>query len=184
MLAFMDRIETGWGGYRSYKFLSFFLPQVLLGSLILFRNVEFTAENRILRPLPCLLIVLLMFNVYSCYRIVGEMSRYRKLVGKDMADLIRIESNPLVQSINIRGSDWWEIMWQTNFLMRKYLFFETTTYAGRIASRLEGQWDLRRVTKTAADVPLPASFDGEISVNSSYVLKRPEIIGRLNPNVR
>jgi hypothetical protein len=184
MLAFMDRIETGWGGYRSYKFLSFFLPQVLLGSLILFRNVEFTAENRILRPLPCLLIVLLMFNVYSCYRIVGEMSRYRKLVGKDMADLIRIESNPLVQSINIRGSDWWEIMWQTNFLMRKYLFFETTTYAGRIASRLEGQWDLRRVTKTAADVPLPASFDGEISVNSSYVLKRPERIGRLNPNVR
>ena len=73
---------------------------------------------------------------------------------------------PLVESVNILGSDWWDILWQTNFLMRKKLYFETTTYAGRIQSKLEGQWDLLRRSRETI-------FDEEtIPVNSSYVLKK------------
>jgi hypothetical protein len=99
-----------------------------------------------------------------------EMSKVHKMVSKDMADLRKIETIPIVESVNILGSKWWDILWQTYFLMRKKLYFETTTYAGRMASNLDGEWDLiQRTEEPFNQLTIPKEI---IPVNSSYVLKR------------
>jgi len=166
ILSFIGRTDVGWGGYKSYKFLSFFLPLVLLSFMILFRNIKFNPEHRILYILPLSFAVLIIFIIHSSLGISEQMLRIKRVVSKDMADLKKIESDPLIESVNILGSDYWDILWQTNFLMRKKLYFETSTYAGRTQSKLEGQWDLLRLSKETI-------FDGDtIPINSSYVVKK------------
>ncbi len=171
ILSFLGRTEiSGWGGYKSYKLLSFFLPLILLSSLILYRNMEFTPLRRIPYFLPLSLVVLIGCNIYSSFNMSMQMSKVHSAVSKDMVDLKKIEADPCIESVNLLGSDWWDILWQTNFLMRKKLYFETTTYQGRNASNLEGQWDLIQRTKETFN---QSTILGEIiPVNSSYVLKK------------
>jgi len=172
ILAFAGRTPAGWGGYKSYKLLSFFLPQVLLSSLLLFRNVELQMKHRVY------VLLLLMFlggNTYTCYKMVKHMVKSHRTVNRDLADLKKLEQNPLVASLNILGSDTWNILWPVNFLLRKKLYFETTSYAGRVASSLDGQWDLKRESGTADDMPHISGFDNcaeTLPVNSSYILQK------------
>ncbi len=177
ILAFIGRIEGSWGGYKSYKLLSFFLPVVLLGSLMLFRNLDFTLKDRIRDPLPLLLAMLLGCNLYSSYKISTQMSTFHRSVSKDMADLKKIENLSSVQSINILGTDWWDIMWAANFLMRKKLYFETSTYRGYFSSALMGEWDLERLGGVLRTVGF--NEVETIVVNSSYVLKKAGTAGTL-----
>jgi hypothetical protein len=174
ILAFIGRIEGSWGGYKSYKLLSFFLPLVLLSSLMLFRKLEFTLQDQIRDPLPLLLSMLVGCNLYSSYKISTQMSTFHRSVSKDMADLKNIENLSSVQSINILGTDWWDILWQANFVMRKKLYFQTTTYGGYFSSALMGEWDLERLGGAANDILRIVGFDeGEtIPVNSTYVLRK------------
>jgi hypothetical protein len=174
VLAFVGRVEDTWGGYKSYKLLSFFLPLVLMASLILFRNIEFTARGQIRNVLPLLLGVLIGCNIFSGYNVSAQMSNTRRLVSKDLADLKRIENLPSVQSVNILGKDWWDILWQVHFLMRKKLYLETHTGVGYPAGALVGQWDLKRVRDTSNDILRLVGFDEveTIVVNSTYLLEK------------
>ena len=173
ILSFMGRTEIGWGGYKSYKLISFFLPLVLLSSLILYRNIEFTLKYRGRYVLLLSLAALIGCNGYSAYNIAKQMSLHGKEVSRNMADLKKIEDNRLIESINILGTDWWDIMWETNFLMRKKLYFETSTYGGRSASNLDGQWDLlMRSKETSNQSTFTSASDETISVNSMYLLKK------------
>ena len=189
ILAFPDRTGSGWGGYRSYKLLSFFLPQVLLGVLIVFRNLQFARKDRTYYFLPLALAVLLACSMVSCYAIVQHMSKTRLVVSKDLADLRRVESDPRVESVNILRSDFWETLWRANFLMRKQLYFETTTYYDYTASRLDGQWDLRSIHGSSNDIIHVTGFGkvktgnepDAIAVNPSYVLER---VGALSTTLR
>ena len=87
-----------------------------------------------------------------------------------MAELSTVADHPTIDSINILGANLWDIMWETNFLMRKRLYFETSGYAGWTASRLEGQWTLTRQDGTGLDTA-PSSAD-TIPINSRYMLKK------------
>ena len=64
ILSFIGRTDVGWGGYKSYKLLSFFLPLVLLSFMILFRNIKFTPEHRILYVLPLSFAVLIVMEYF------------------------------------------------------------------------------------------------------------------------
>ena len=181
ILAFPDRTGSGWGGYRSYKLLSFFLPQVLLSALIVFRNAQFAPKDLTSHILRLSFAVLLISSGVSCYAIVDRMSKTRSVVSKDMADLRKTEDDPRVESINILRSSFWNTVWQAHFLMRKPLYFESTTYYDYTAKGLDGQWDLKSTTRSSNDEIIHVgSFDkvkpgrdaNSIAVNSSYVLER------------
>ena len=175
-LAFTGRAEQGWGGYKSFKLLSFFLPFLLLGGLLLFRDLQWrrprgTAEAVALACLG----LLLAGNLISAHAMNRRLATSRREVTRDMADLERLRDDARVSSVNILGADWWSILWEARFLMTKRLYFETSTYAGRPASELKGDWDLVRRDR-AAEEPDPAQQrrGDVIVVNGSYALRRHE----------
>lgn len=161
-----------WGGYKSYKMISFFLPLFLLASLPVVRNIELRRNG--FRAFPiALLVILLGGNAISCYYAGRWMRTAPNVVTADLADLKRVEENPLVESINVTGTRMWDMMWQIHFLLRKKLFFQTRTYYA--ATSLDGQWDLRATGQANIDILHIASFEPveTITINSSYVLERP-----------
>ncbi|MEC7640654.1 MAG: hypothetical protein VYC17_00715 [Nitrospinota bacterium] len=166
LLVFKDSSGTSLGGYRSFKLLTFFLPIILLCCLIIFRQMEWGNF-----PLVGAGAVLILCNVYSSYHLMEHMTKHSRSVSADLASLQKVSDNPSVRSINIRGSDWWEILWQTNFLLRKRLFFETSTYQGRERSALLGEWDL--LNRHSEIVHLRGFEKVEhLDINPTYYLKK------------
>jgi len=121
------------------------------------------------------LALLLAANLSSSHFMVRRLETSRVEVTRDMADLARLADDPRIASVNILGDDWWQILWEARFLMTKRLYFETSTYAGRPASELRGEWDLvRRDTRGDASMLLVGEDvpHDVIPVNSSYFLRR------------
>jgi len=173
LLAHLGRLENHMGGYKSYKLLTFFLPLLLLGLSIVFHDVNPAHRTPIAYVLSAILLILVGWNVVSSYRTVDLITVTHKKVGQDLIDLQRLESYPEIQSINIVSTgDWWPIMWQANFLLRKKLFFKTGSYYP--ASPLDGDWTLKSVTEPQNDIIKISGFEehNTIPVNESYVLER------------
>lgn len=185
LLSFLDRQADFMGehdligGYKSYKLLSFFLPLILLGLSVAFRDVELPPKTRAGSVLGVILIVLVGCSAVSAYAGVKLMTESHRTVGKSLYDLKRIESNSRVQSINIFDSDWWDVMWEANFLLRKKLYFRVGTYYP--SSSLDGDWNLRAINSAAfrSDDNLLTIIGFEkdddvetIPVNESYVLEK------------
>ncbi len=176
LLCFTGRGEQGWGGYKSFKLLSFFLPFLLLAALLLFRDLRWRRPRVAAEAAAfACLALLLTANLSSSHFMVRRLETSRVEVTRDMADLARLADDPRIASVNILGDDWWQILWEARFLMTKTLYFETSTYSGRHASELKGEWDLiRRDNHESASTP-PVEGEGRhdvIPVNSSYLLRR------------
>jgi hypothetical protein len=114
------------------------------------------------------MVVLLSGNVYSASMSIQRMFETHLVVTPEMAALSRIENDPKVGSINILDGSWWHMLWETNFLMRKKLYFQSSTYAGRMASELNGEWDLARTR----DVGPAAESEDIVPLNTSYYLRK------------
>jgi hypothetical protein len=170
-LCLMGHTREGWGGYKSFKWISFFIPFVLASSLLIFRHVQLSFSDRKNILLLFLGIMLIGFNLYSAYFMQRQIQNVSRAVSRDLTDLKIIDKRADVQSINILGQDTWEILWATNFLLSKKLYFQTSTYGGREASELHGDWDLLKQNTNALN--LSEVHAGEfIPINSTYVLKR------------
>lgn len=164
MLCFMGRSDTlGWGGYKSYKLFSFFLPLILAGSLTVSRNIGGMRLYRIL-CIACLTVTI----VGSGY-LMREMVWSVETVGRQLVKLTTVEGDSRVQSVNILGTNEWNILWETDFLLDKRLYFQTSTYAGRRASPLDGAWDLEP-TNAKGDAKRSSIGGCMVPVDASYVL--------------
>lgn len=188
LLARPDPSKANWGGYKSYKLLSYFLPLVIAASLILFRNLRFNRESRVGFVLPGLLLLLVGCNFLSAGAIVRAMMTSQAVVREDIAKLKEIENNSLVDSINITTADIWDNMWYAHFLMRKKLYYKNAVYYP--ASRLIGEWTLKEAGVENLDIlhvdgfktPTPAGqasqastvWTNTIPVSSSFVLERAD----------
>jgi hypothetical protein len=166
---FAYQSKTGWGGYRSFKLISFVLPGVLLSSLLLFRDLQ-PARSAIDKLLALLFLALIGGNLVSAYHTLQMTRSTGRAVTRDQADLARLEKDPSIESVNVLGSDWWRTMWSAHFLMRKKLYFESDTYYQR--NKLEGAWDLIFDGKPGI-VRLPGFTDFQtIRLNQSYALEK------------
>lgn len=168
-----------WGGYRSYKFISFVLPQALLCALMLFHNLDVRSRAVAVRLLAVPLAALILGSAVSCYYMVQATTTSRILVTRDQADLAKLEDDPSIESINVLGHGCWRTMWAAHFLLGKRLYFETQTYFR--STRLDGEWDLRFVREPGVD-PIRSTAPGHtIMINPSYTLERcpPTLEARL-----
>lgn len=156
------------GNYSSFKLLSYFLPFLLLSSLLIFRYSFHSLARRVGYPLILILSLLGLINAYSDYRLPPRPPHL--IVTESMAQLQTIDRNPDIRSINIRGADYWNIMWATYFLLHKRLYFETSVYMGREAGPLAGEWDLVKRSPTNLNAIDGHLCGGAIEVNAVYLL--------------
>jgi hypothetical protein len=169
-LAYLDRSALGWGGYASYKWLSFFLPFVLFALVAAIPDPP-GARPRTIACGACLFLLLSVSAYYSSRESLHMMTV--DFVGSEMAELQSIESDARVDSVNILDDpgDTLNAMWKANFLARKRLYLEQRTYYS--ASDLLGNWTLQsRGEPGYGGVLYVEGLDSSrlIHVNQRYVL--------------
>lgn len=146
------------GGYRAWKVLGYFVPQVLLGLFAPFGNVPDAgpATLRAARGMSLFLLYELFFLFSSVYAVV-------KIPG-DTPALAQVESDASYRSFNLVdpvGKGEWQVMWEAYFLARKPLFFRYAVYAAP-ASAPQGDWML----ESSAEKPSSAA----VVVNPAFHL--------------
>lgn len=162
-----SRVIVG-GNYSGFKLLTYFIPFLLPSSLLIFRYSTFSRANGKRYGLSILLGLLVLGNLYTSLQLLPRTVHF--VVTSDMVGLQAVEKNPDIHSINIRGADYWNIMWATYFLMHKRLYFETSTYMGREAGPLAGEWDLIKRSPGNLQTMDSHLCGGVIEVNATYLL--------------
>jgi hypothetical protein len=154
--------KAGYGGYKSFKFLSFYWPMFLASSLLLLSRTDLLARRTRVFVYTATIMIVAVHAVPANRRLL----HWSRAVTPEMAGIAAARDYPYVTSVNILGRDWWEILWATDFLLDKKLYYETSTYEGRFAGALKGDWDLvHSVDTVAGDNPCL------IPLNRNYMLK-------------
>ncbi|MBU0761931.1 MAG: hypothetical protein KKD39_02805, partial [Candidatus Altiarchaeota archaeon] len=140
-----DVAGEGWGGYKHYKFLSFFIAPVLISSLVFFRSVRW-GFSYTWDGFSNILFLVYLFLVSSiAYSMVSHIGDHSIYVSEAVSELSRVESLDGVDSINILpspGGSYWENMWEHYFLLRKNLYTTQDTYFPGVEGF--GEWFLLR----------------------------------------
>jgi len=145
------------GGYRSFKFATYFLPFFVAAGACLF-NIVPVAWNRLSLVLKVVMLVSLSFcYVRADARLLEAMRVGGKRVEPQYRDLLTIDRDDRVESVNILGPDGWEIMWETYFLLHKKLYMESDSYFSK--SDLAGTYDLQ---DSKFDAPVRHAPDARI----------------------
>jgi len=144
VLAFQGRTDQGWGGYKAFKLLSFFLPVLLAASLGFLRDMTLRFRDRREELLGLFMLALLLFNLNTATKTVQRMIWLTRPILADTVALSKLRGLPARDSINIpQESTWWNILWETYFLAPRKLYFEQGTYFMPSRS-LDGEWWLVR----------------------------------------
>ena len=75
-----------------------------------------------------------------------------------------------VKSINIPEGQYWDIMWEAYFLMKKELYFEQQTYYPKSVA-LKGEWDLLR----GQEKYNTSDEENKVILGGKYLLKKRKI---------
>ena len=148
--------------YKSFKLVAFFLPLALPALLLAFRDVGPKSKGLILISLVAVTaLAALVFGVHSFKGLY---------VSRDLAEVKKIESMPQVESVNLLGDNRWEMVWQTTFLMKKKLYWQSTLPGWTQGGVIDGQWDLVNVLTTG--MPPKECMEDAIPMNSTYMLMK------------
>ena len=165
------------GGYKAYKLLSFFVPQILLGWLLYFQNIKANFKTKKASFFTVLLVVVAI----GTYNITSSAIKHHASVTQPLIELQKIENNPAIKSINILGlADGLQIMWKSYFLARKDLYFQTPVYfPNPPGSNLNGEWDLLNSQESKVPQILKVKEfrtdpSASIVLNSSYTLEKAD----------
>lgn len=161
LLAYAGREQAGWGGYKSYKFIAYYVPLLLLAGL---RGYEYLLSfKRGPWLYAAALLLLLLPNGRASYKIIKLAGEGHLMVTQQMAELKNLERDDRIRSINILHNTHWEAMWEVNFLLRKRLYLKYKFCHGRVAMPLEGEWDMVK----GEDIPR-LSGPAVIRLNGQY----------------
>ena len=135
------------GAYKSFKLLSFFAPLFVLLALSVFGLFD-------LRPRSAVGLLALAGCGAVAGNVVAAQVVYQRLmpaglsVKRSYEELLRIDGDRRVASVNILGSAWWDVAWKSYFLLHKQQYFDTFSGAGRVATAPLGDWDLLSTSGT------------------------------------
>ncbi|MDM8554087.1 hypothetical protein QUF75_05095 [Desulfococcaceae bacterium HSG7] len=113
-----------YSAYKAFKLVGLFSPVflcIIMGALYFIIN-KFNTLLKYVILVPVILL-LLLGNVQSSFRLMHFLSTKGKFVSADMAGLQKIDSDNRITSINIPTSAHWPAHWEQHFLMRKKLYF-------------------------------------------------------------
>ncbi|HBD09576.1 MAG TPA: hypothetical protein DCZ69_15095, partial [Syntrophobacteraceae bacterium] len=167
----MRGLDSGWGGYKSFKLLSFYLPILVVCSFV---GID-SFSLRIRDAGYSVSVIVFPLIIFAClFSLFSSMKHYKTSysVQSDLTDIQPLAGRTDVDSINILGSDYWQIMWSVNFLLPKRLFFEVSSYGGLIASELKGDWDLVPTCLFTAPLAPYEYGDDVMHINDQYVLMK------------
>jgi hypothetical protein len=143
------------GGYKSFKFATYFLPLFVAAIVCLFDIVP-AAWTRLSLVLKFVVVVSLSAGyVRADALLIQAMRAVGKQVEPQYRDLLNIDRDDSIESVNILEPDGWKIMWAVYFLMNKKLYMEYDSYWSR--SDLKGTYDLQDNMSNAPIRHLPSA---------------------------
>ncbi|MEP6809613.1 MAG: hypothetical protein ABI992_05170 [Chthoniobacterales bacterium] len=159
--------------YKSFKLASFFLPCFMAVIACSF-GIRRTRWRRWF--VVCDLVLLFAFAT-ACFfgdRAILRVAAIRNLrVEPAYADLLQIDRDPEVPSVNVLGDNGWKLMWDLYFLMHKQIYLEgTSSYYP--ASPLLGAYDLEDITSCKPpERPLARPMGPIRKINERFTLVGP-----------
>jgi hypothetical protein len=142
LLAWQEQHGGQLGGYKSYKFISFFLPALLLSSWLLFRRLSSWRGLARSGAWTALAGLLIGANLAGDRAMAVAHVPSARVVEGNLAGIRAISQDRRIAAINLMDNRVWDLMWMNNFLIDKRLAFLTSGYSGRSASPLDAPWDL------------------------------------------
>lgn len=129
------------GIYKHVKFVTFFFPILFLSVFLWFRGSLFRKKYWF-KVLFVSALVVWSF-CYTMFFIVKPTLHIRRIVSPEFMDLVRVDREKSIQSINIVSPvfDQWEIMWAEYFLKHKKRYCLWETYFSPSPALL-GEWSL------------------------------------------
>jgi hypothetical protein len=143
------------GGYKSFKFATFFLPFFTAAVASLFDLSRLTSRSLTTFFKVGLILVLTIGYSRADFRLLNGMKRMYKKVEPEYRDLLSIDGDNEVESVNILGPDGWEIGWASYFLLHKKLYMENASYWPR--TDLNGSYDLQDSRANSPTRHLPSA---------------------------
>lgn len=128
--------------YDAFKLFSVFYPALLAGFCLWLRALRGAAWWAQWWGIG-LCAAVLWANGVGAGRFNTAVRRTALVLDPDLIRVATIEKLPAVTSINVCVQQFWPRIWANYFLLRKPQYFTTTTYEGRRATPLRGEWDLR-----------------------------------------
>ena len=125
--------------YEAYKLFAVFYPG-MLAAFCYWGNAWWKGSGRVWSAVG--LGFLVAVNFAGEWRLFYRLQTPPFVVDEEILALGKIEQMPQIQSVNMRLEDGWARLWANAFLLRKHQFFEITSYEGRGATELKGEWDL------------------------------------------
>jgi hypothetical protein len=148
------------GGYKSFKFATYFLPFFVAAFVCLFDIVP-VAWTRLSQVLKLVVLVSLSAGyVRADTRLLEAMRVAGKRADRQYRDLLNIDRDNRIESVNVMGPDGWDSMWAAYFLMHKKLYMEYASYWPQ--SELKGTYDLQDNKVNAPVRHLPSARVPEI----------------------
>lgn len=141
------------GKYKSFKIVGFFLPFFVAGGVCLLR-VAASRWNKVVATATILALIALSIGYPRADGRLLKAIRTAKVLEPDYEDLLAVDNDPRIDSVNLVGHDGWENMWAGYFLMHKKLYFEGPNYWQ--PESVEGAYDLVDVQADLAIRHLPS----------------------------
>ena len=142
-LILKDRDTSGLGGYKAFKWISFFAPVLWCSALLIVREAQPRPLARWAQQL--LALALIAGNTVSGVRYDKFLRANHRSVSPALSELTSLDADPRVDSLNLVTSDFWDGMWETTFLFHKNLYPTHQTYYP--ASPALGKWTLDDLTR-------------------------------------
>jgi hypothetical protein len=136
-----DAASLPFASYKAFKPIGVFLPVFqCLVFVALWHLVSRLGKARVV-VLGCCLGGVILGEAHTSKLLVDRMRHTAAVVTGEMAELLTIDADPRIVSLNVFTSDLWPYLWHTYFLMNKQLYLQTSAYA-RPRSFPHGDFDL------------------------------------------
>jgi len=130
--ALRDYHGGDFGGYRSFKISSLFIP-FLIGGILLFNGYEILSKKYINRTFSLITFICVIYcSLLSLTTITRLMTTYAYRSHRHMTELQRVESYTSVKGLNIPEYDNDTLMWISYFTLKVPQIFKNFPYSCRV----------------------------------------------------
>ncbi|MFT3782083.1 MAG: hypothetical protein QM790_08710 [Nibricoccus sp.] len=127
--------------YQAYKLFAVFYPG-MLAAFCCWGNLGWLKGGLARGVAVAGMAAVLVVNVAGEWRMFYRLQDPPLSVDNATIALGKIETMQEIGSVNMRLEEGWVRLWANAFLLRKKQFFEVSSYEGRGATALKGEWDL------------------------------------------